>query len=205
MSIFVFLDTVCCIALNGFRRWASSSCEGVSYGDGTVDTVHGGRPAGGERPYVQVQPPVRCTDHENQPPVGRWTHRETCPREWIHDHRRLHCRHHAGMRLPRIIVLSPLHLHSGICGGPFSWLIRKRVPSVLAVVIIIAASSPSPGTGAYMGQRQQLPPGDPAVSDPYRGRIHTLHFWLRGSAQHLSTRRHGFLRPGLHHAIIANI
>ena len=95
-----------------------------------------------------------------------------------------------------------------IGGGPFSWLIRKRVPSVLAVVIIIACViAVLLGLGAYMGASVnsfllEIPQYQTRIEDEFIRFI----FWLRGFGINISQRVvMDFFDPASIMQIIANI
>lgn len=96
-----------------------------------------------------------------------------------------------------------------ICGGPFSWLIRKSgVPSVLAVVIIIACViAVLLGLGAYMGASVnsfllEIPQYQTRIEDEFIRFI----FWLRGFGINISQRVvMDFFDPASIMQIIANI
>lgn len=116
----------------------------------------------------------------------------------------------AGMKAASSIIV-PFLLSIFIavmCGGPFSWMRKKRVPSVLAIVIIITCIvGILLGLGAYIGASvnnflREIPQYQARIQDEFISFI----FWLRGFGINISQRVvMDYFDPASIMQIIANI
>ncbi|HPI94052.1 MAG TPA: AI-2E family transporter [Deltaproteobacteria bacterium] len=94
-----------------------------------------------------------------------------------------------------------------MCGGPFTWMQKKRVPPFLAVsIIVICIIAVLLAVGAYIGASvndflQEIPQYQVRIQDEFIN----LTIWLRGFGIHISQRVVDYFDPASIMQIIANI